>query len=132
MIQQCFGHLLCAQGDDQGVVAVRHVPSHRLLWRTRCGPSGHTRAITALSWSPDGAYLASGSLDSTVKIWEATTGRLIQTYTGHKTAIHALAWSPDGHRIASSAFQDRPRIWTPRLPTRHLLSADEGVAAFSQ
>jgi WD40 repeat protein len=45
---------------------------------------GHARRIVrAVAWSPDGKTLASGSDDSTVKLWEAGSGRLLRTLSGH-------------------------------------------------
>jgi WD40 repeat protein len=35
----------------------------------------HADNIFALSWSPDGRYLASGGADETVRIWQAPAGR---------------------------------------------------------
>jgi len=70
---------------------------------------GHTNAIQALAWSPDGKRLASGSWDTTVQVWNATTGQQIFTYRGHADIIGSLAWSPDGKRIAS--VDDQVRVW---------------------
>jgi WD40 repeat protein/serine/threonine protein kinase len=52
----------------------------RFLWRQCHQPGlrqlhGHTGSISGLSFAPDGAVLASGSLDGTVILWEADTGR---------------------------------------------------------
>jgi WD40 repeat protein len=60
--------------------------------------------VQALAWSPNGKYLASGSWDSTVQVWEAASGRRLFTYRGHDNLVSALAWSPDGKRIASAAY----------------------------
>lgn len=39
---------------------------------TRYTYRGHTLGVTAVSWSPDGRLIASGSLDGTVRVWQAT------------------------------------------------------------
>mgnify|MGYP001247401551 CR=1 FL=1 len=64
--------------------------------------------VRSVVWSPDGCRLASfGSdgwgLDTTVQVWNATTGQRIITYTGHAAEVIAVTWSPDGHKLASSA-----------------------------
>jgi len=74
------------------------------------GPLRHSHAITALAWEPDGRRLASGSLDDTVKIWDATTGREAQTLRGHVDRITSLSWGPEG-RLASTAGDGSLRIW---------------------
>jgi WD40 repeat protein len=55
-----------------------------ILWNLAAGTevarlSGHTGAVRALAFSPDGRTLASGSADQTVKLWDIRTGELRET-----------------------------------------------------
>src|SRR2546423_11599949 len=59
---------------------------------------GHSESVNAVTWSPDGYRIASGSADGTVQGWGATDGNHVYTYRGHTARVNALAWSPDGHR----------------------------------
>ncbi len=72
---------------------------------------GHSDRATAVAWSPDGKYVVSGSLDKTVQVWSATTGKTRLIYRGHADAIVAVAWSPDGRYIASSSLDDTIQVW---------------------
>jgi hypothetical protein len=45
--------------------------------------SGHTSEINSVAWSPDGAELASGADDMTVRVWDAATGAALATFEGH-------------------------------------------------
>ncbi|MCE9547325.1 MAG: WD40 repeat domain-containing protein [Planctomycetia bacterium] len=64
---------------------------------------GHTSIIQALAFSPDGRHLATASWDTTVRVWELASGRLIVTLAGHKDHVCALAYTADGRRLASGA-----------------------------
>jgi WD40 repeat protein len=36
--------------------------------------TGHSGAVCAVAWSPDGTRLATGSFDRTVRIWDSDSG----------------------------------------------------------
>ena len=58
---------------------------------------GHSAPVTAAAFSPDSAYVLSGSEDGTAKLFEVATGDVVRTYRGSNTsAVNALAFSPDG------------------------------------
>jgi len=74
-------------------------------------PNGHANGVNACAWSPDGARLASGSYDSTVKVWDAASGQCLLTLQGHQGGVSACAWSPDGTRLASGAGDSTVKVW---------------------
>ena len=64
---------------------------------------GQSAAMWSVAFSPDGAHLASGSADHTIRLWDLETGQLLDTLEGHTAAVLSVAFSPDGTRLASGS-----------------------------
>jgi WD40 repeat protein len=67
--------------------------------------------VQCLAFSSDGRILASGSLDESVKLWDALTGKERTTLRGHRSGISAIAFSPDARTLASAGIDDAVRLW---------------------
>jgi WD40 repeat protein len=85
--------------------------------------SGHAARVSKVAFSPDGRYLASGSSDSTIKVWDlqarASDAKAEPvTLRGHAGFVYGLAFSPDGRRLASGSGygdQGEVKVWKARL-----------------
>ncbi|WP_437535823.1 pentapeptide repeat-containing protein [Sorangium sp. So ce726] len=75
--------------------------------------SGHTAAIHAIAWAPDGKRLASAGYDGTVLLWDTGTGNQLARLVGHSDSVMAVAWHPDGKRLASAGYDNTVRLWDP-------------------
>ncbi|KAJ3318382.1 hypothetical protein HDV06_000511 [Boothiomyces sp. JEL0866] len=61
--------------------------------------SQHKEAVYSVSFTPDSTFLASGSVDKSVYIWNLKDGSLINSYTG-QGGVFELAYSPKGDKLA--------------------------------
>jgi WD40 repeat protein len=72
---------------------------------------GHNRKVRSVAWSPDGQRIASGSEDTTVQVWNASSGDLFLTYSNHSHLVRCVGWSPNGLYIASGGNDGTVQVW---------------------
>ena len=68
--------------------------------------------VISASYSIDGARLVTGSMDNTVKVWDAQTGKELITLKGHESGVMSAAYSPGGKRIATAGGDGIVQIYT--------------------
>ena len=64
-----------------------------------------------IAFSADGSRLASGSLDDSVRLWDAVSGEPVAVLAGHHDNVYAVAFIPDGTRLASGSNDNTIRLW---------------------
>ena len=75
---------------------------------------GHNRPLYALEFSPDGHWLASGSWDCTVRVWDAASGKPITPLI--LTGVTSLHFTPEGKTLVTiDDAQGSSRVW--HIPT---------------
>lgn len=72
---------------------------------------GSEYAISALAFSADSRYFASGSWDGLVKIWDAEQQIVLHTLTGATHRVVSLAFSPDGQILAAGSWDSTIILW---------------------
>jgi WD40 repeat protein/energy-coupling factor transporter ATP-binding protein EcfA2 len=73
---------------------------------------GKGDAVVGAAFSPDGARIVTASIDKTVRIWDAVSGKPIgEPLRGHEGTVNRAAFSPDGARIVTASVDKTARIW---------------------
>ena len=73
--------------------------------------SGHTSAVQCITFSSDGKSLASGSRDSTVKLWDMQTGGVVRIFPSHTGPVSSVSISTDYTRIVSGSYGGSIYLW---------------------
>ena len=89
------------------------------VWRNDDGTVRRTQEnyvwdVNSIAFSTDGKTLASGSVDNTIKLWDAETGERLHTFRGHKEDIETVAFAPDSKTLASGSEDNTVKLWDAR------------------
>ncbi|XP_024456072.1 WD40 repeat-containing protein HOS15 isoform X1 [Populus trichocarpa] len=104
---------------------------------------GHTSEVCACAWSPIGQLLASGSGDSTARIWTITEGtsrsgvqndplnvlvlKHVKGRTNEKSKdVTTLDWNGEGTLLATGSYDGQARIWSTDGELKTTLSKHKG------
>jgi len=70
----------------------------------------HNGPVWCVAYSPDGRFLAAGTAQGQLRLWDAETGKLVRKFVDSSGALfHAVAFSPDGALLASD--KGKPGLW---------------------
>ncbi len=72
---------------------------------------GHTDAVFAAVFHPDGTRIATGGRDRAIRIWDTATGDELVRLAGHTDYVFTLAFSPDGATLLSGSGDGTVRLW---------------------
>ncbi|KAG8712935.1 hypothetical protein FRC09_019302 [Ceratobasidium sp. 395] len=89
------------------IVEVRDVETGTLISELH-----NSERVTCLAFSPDSRYIAAGSMDTNVKIWEARAGiQIVGPLRGHTRSVVSVAFSHHGRFVASGSEDCAIRVW---------------------
>lgn len=73
--------------------------------------NGHTYAVSCVTCSTNGRYIASASKDNTIRLWNADSYECIHVFKGHELDVNCVVFTPDSSRIVSSSDDGTIKIW---------------------
>lgn len=73
--------------------------------------TGHYSEVTAVCYSPDGRFIATGSHDKTVKLWRRSDGREIRSYQGSSSDISRVEIDRQAEMILAVSDDGTVLIW---------------------
>ncbi|MFF3276037.1 hypothetical protein ACFYWU_34650 [Streptomyces chrestomyceticus] len=121
-----------ARGSDPSLAAQLALASYRMRQTPQAATSlldtgnlalstpltGHTKAVYATAFAPDGRLLVTGSGDNTIRLWDVREpGRpkpMGQPLAGHRDWVYWLQFTRDGHTLASASRDGTVRLWDMR------------------
>jgi len=73
--------------------------------------TGHSSRVNCAVFGPDHHWLASGSADNSIRLWDVDSGLELRALAGHQNWINALAVSDDGELLASGSNDRTVKVW---------------------
>lgn len=122
-------------GDGCGAIRLFNIDSGEMI----AVLPGHQRAVTSLSFAPDGRRLASASTDRTLRVWDIADRREISKidHPDAKGRFSAISFLPDGnfvaavsntaavHMISTRDARVTATLVSPKGERQHVISVSE-------
>jgi len=70
--------------------------------------------VTTVAISPNGEYVAAGSLDKSVRVWDVRSGAIVARLDGpegHKDSVYSVAFAPEGDSLVSGSLDKTIKMW---------------------
>ncbi|PMB47616.1 protein kinase [Fischerella thermalis CCMEE 5330] len=91
------------------------VLSSQRQWKCINTLKGHANMVQTVAVNSDNQLLASGSSDTTIKLWDLESGKLLRSlgrwFSGHSSMVSSVAFSPDGEILASAGWDETIKLW---------------------
>jgi WD40 repeat protein/serine/threonine protein kinase len=78
-------------------------------------PLRHDDHVLAATFSPNGTILATVCADSTFRLWEVTSGRVLLGPIKHERPITSMAFNPDGRYVLTTSYDGSVQMWDTQL-----------------
>jgi WD40 repeat protein/DNA-binding SARP family transcriptional activator len=69
------------------------------------------RGVQDITYSPNGALLATAGADGTARLWDASSGEQLRVLQGHDARLNSVRFSPNGEHLATAADDSTVKLW---------------------
>ena len=73
--------------------------------------NSYSCVLQCVQWHANCNYVATGSSDKTVRLWDVQSGECVRIFIGHRSTVLSLAMSPDGRFMASGDEDGTIMMW---------------------
>jgi WD40 repeat protein len=83
--------------------------------------SGHRGYLTAISYSPDGKYIASADQNRDVFVWDKAARKIkVDGWVYHNAKVTSLAWNPNSNNIVTGSLDSHVYVWSVSEPSKFI------------
>eukprot|EP00064_Thunnus_orientalis_P003377 superscaffoldBa00000271_g3386 len=73
---------------------------------------GHIEDVYDISWTRDGNFMVSGSVDNTAIMWDINKGQKLCILNDHKSYVQGVTWDPLGQYVATLSCDRVMRVYS--------------------
>lgn len=96
-------------GGRNGFISIWDSQTGQELWQFSAGIQ--SERVYSLAWSPNGHWLAAGTISGRIVLWDMLTRQPVASLEGHADQVNGLSWSDDSTMLASSSSDGTVLIW---------------------
>jgi WD domain, G-beta repeat len=105
------GKLVLAGGGDWKRGGTNQVTIWDVATKKQVGKLLHDNAVICMTYSPDHKLIATGSIDMTIRLWDADSFKELKTLRGHQHWVETLVFTADSKTLVSGSHDYSVRFW---------------------
>lgn len=74
--------------------------------------------------SSDGQFALTGSMDTTMRLWDLNTGQSVRKFKGHTKDVNSVAFSADNRQIVSGSRDKTIKLWNTLAECKYTITEE--------